>query len=628
MSSSSCSPWSRVFYRRTGPTFLITAILTLGLVACGRNETRSEDPRHRAERLAILPLENLSADPALDWAGRAVSTALVYDLAGAPNLYAQLVESVAGAESIRASRILQGYFVARNGQVEIRATLLDPRKTTTVASFALDGPLPVGPLPLANQLAKRLNSAARAFSTRNPGAFRDFGVALSKPDAASELSSFAAATAADPGFASAAMSSARLLIEGGDRDQARKILAAAMNAHPDPIDQARLEYLSATAANDTAARIRALEIMTRLTPADSQVPRELADLHSVQRKFQDALRNYETVTRLDPEDAQAWNQLGYAYSYALDLAGARRALDHYRQLLPPEEANPLDSLGEVSFYLGDYASAEHYFLQAHEKNPGEFAGAELIKAAQARLMLGDLPAADAIFHRYLGLLQHSQGALAGYQEAQWEFLTGRRKAAIARLEKLVPSVEGEGQALALCQLSIWKLETGDSKSAADMATQAVASARSPRLRNLSAVCRFLASMPASNSGLPLADAYARLFERKFSDAVPVIEGLYRETNPATDGQVRTLLAWAYVESGRMPQAQQLLERAPIPLSSGEPLFADLIFPRYFYLRGAVLEKEGKRAEAKQSYELFLKYAGDVPGIFGDQSKARQSLGNL
>jgi tetratricopeptide (TPR) repeat protein len=622
MSSSSCWPWSRVFCRRLGPTFLVTAILTLGLIACGRKET------HSVERLAILPFENLNADPGLDWAGRAISAALVYDLAGAPNLYVQPVDSMAGAESIRTSRILQGYFVARNGQVEIRASLLDPRKTTTVASFALDGPLPAGPLPLANQLAKRLNATARAFSTSNAAAFRDFGVALSKPDVASELSGFESATAADTGFAAAAMSSARLLIESGNRDQARAILAAAMNAHSDPIDHVRLEYLAATAANDTAARVKALETMTRLTPADSQVPRELADLQSVQRKFQDAVRNYETVTRLDPEDPQTWNQLGYAYSYARDLAAARRALEHYRQLLPPEEANPLDSLGEVSFYLGDYAGAEHYFLQAHEKNPTEFAGGELIKAAQARLMLGDLPAADAIFHRYLGMLQHSQGALAGYQQAQWEFLTGRRKAAIVRLEKLVPSVEGEAQALALCQLSIWKLETGDSKAAADLAAQAIPNARSPRLRNLSAMCRFLTAMPAQSSGSPVADAYARLFERKFAEAAPLLEGLYRETNPVTDAQVRTLLAWAYVESGRVPQAQQLLERVPIPLSSGEPLFADLIFPRYFYLRGAVLQQEGKRAEAKQNYELFLKYAGDIPGIFGDQARARQSLGNL
>jgi TolB-like protein len=139
-----------VFSRLLSPIFLITALLTLSLGACARKETRG------VERLAVLPLENLSADPSLDWAGPAVSSALVYDLAGAPNLSAQSVGSMGDAESIRASRILQGYFVARNGRVEIRAALLDPRKTTTIASFALDGPLTAGPLPLAKQFEEEI----------------------------------------------------------------------------------------------------------------------------------------------------------------------------------------------------------------------------------------------------------------------------------------------------------------------------------------------------------------------------------------------------------------------------------------------------------------------------------------
>jgi tetratricopeptide (TPR) repeat protein len=580
------------------------------------------------ERLAVLPLENLSTDPTLDWAGPAVTAALVYDLASAPNLSAQSVGSMGDAESKRASHILEGYFVARNGRVEIRATLIDPRKTITVASIALNGPLAAGPLPLANQLAKRLSGAARPFSTSNAGAFREYGIALSTLDRAGALRGFESAVASDPNFTAASLASARLLLESGDRDGTRKILATALSTRPDPIDQARLEYVAATAAGDTAARLKTLETLARLTPADPQVPREAAELQVLQRKFQDAVRNYEAVTRLDPEDAQAWNQLGYGYALAQNLPGARRALERYRRLLPPEEVNPLDSLGEVSFYLGDFSGAERYFLQAHEKNPREFSGGELIKAAQARLMLGDLPAADASYQRYLALLQHSQGALAGYQQAQWEFLTGRRKAAIARLEKLAPTLGGDAQALALCQLSIWKLETGDTKAAAELAGQAVSNAQTPRLRNLSAVCRFLAAMPITASGSPVADVYALLFQRKFKEAVPALEALYRETNPSADAQVRTLLAWAYVETGRQSEAQQLLARSPIPLSSGEPLFADLIFPRYLYLRGAVLEKEGKGAEAKQSYELYLKYAGDLPGIFEDQAKARQSLGHL
>jgi tetratricopeptide (TPR) repeat protein len=538
------------------------------------------------------------------------------------------VESLARAEPVRASRILQGYFVARNGRLEIRAALLDARKTTTVASFVIEGPLPAGPLPLANQLAKGLNPTARAFCTSNAVAFRDYGAALNAPDRAAALRGFESATAADPSFVAASISSAGLLLESGERDEAHKILTTAMNSRPSPIDRARLEYLAARASGDTAAQLKSLSELSRLTPADSQVFKELAGLQFSHRKFQDSVRSFETVTRLDPEDAQAWNQLGYGYAFAQNLPGALRALDHYRHLQPPQEANPLDSLGEVSFYLGDFARAERYFLQAHEKNPAEFSGGELIKAAQARLMMGDLPAADVIFQRYLGLLQHSQGALAGYQQAQWDFLTGRRKAGIARLEKLAPTLDGDAQALALSQLSIWKLETGDSKAAADLASQAVSRARSPRLRNLSAVCRLVTAMPAGSSGSPAADAYALLFERKFAEAVPVLEALYRQMNPTSDAEIRTLLAWAYIETGRASEAQHLVARFPIPLSSGEPLFAELIFPRYLYLRGAVLEKEGKPAEAKQDYELFLKYAGDLPGIFGDPGKARQNLGNL
>ena len=611
-----------MFCRLPRSPFLSTVILTLSLAACTPKDKRE------VERLAILPLENLGADPQMDWAGPAMSAVLVYDLAGAPNVSAQSVGAAGASESTRPSRMLQGYFVARNGQVELRATLIDPRKTATVASYALDGPLAAGPLPLANQLAKRISATARSFSTSNAGAFRDYGVALTGTDRQVVLRGLASAIRADPGFTAASITSAELSLETGDREGARRIVADALKLHPDPIDQARLQYLSATAGIDTAGRVKALETLAPLTPADPQVPLELAGLLVLQRKFQPAVQNYEAATRLDPENTQAWNQLGYGYAFAQDLAGARRALEHYRQLLPLAEVNPLDSLGEVSFYLGDFAGAEQYFLQAQQKNPSEFGGGELIKAAQARLMLGDLSGADGIYQRYLGLLQHSQGALAGYQQAQWEFLTGRRKAAMDRLEKLAPTVDGEGRALALCQLSVWKLETGDSKAAADLGSQAVSNARSPRLRNLSAVCRYLATMPTAPSGSPIADAYARLFELKFAEALPLLEALYRDTNPAADAQIRTLLAWAYVETGRAADAQQLLARVPIPLSSGEPLFADLIFPRYFYLRGVLFEKQGKRAEAKQSYELYLKYAGDQPDIFGDAAKARQSLGNL
>ncbi len=609
-----------MFCRRLYSLPLIIVFLSLAWSwSCARKDNRA------LERLAILPLENLSSDFTLDWVGRAAAAALIYDLAGSPNIYAQTVESLTATDAIRPSRIMQGYFFARNGQLAFRIVITDSRKATTASSFALDGPLPEGALPLINRIAKWLSPTARNFGSSNSTAFRYYGEALSARDRAETVQRFESAFTADSGFAAAYMASARILLEGGDREQARRMLKAAESAHLDPIDHARLEYLTATSSGDLGARVQALQTLARITPADWQVFRELADLQFAQRNFADAVRNYEIVARLDPENAQAWNQLGYAHAFAKDLAGARRALEHYRQLLPPAEVNPFDSLGEVSFHLGDFEAAAKYFLQAQEKNPSEFGGTELVKAAQARLMLGDLQQADALFQRFIGLIQHSQPALIGYQQAQWEFLTGRRKQAMSRIEKATPSTDGDLRSMGLCQLSIWKLETGDPKAAAALATQAEASARSPGMRGLSATCRLLASPPQGSSGSLLADAFILLFEKKFSEAGPLLENLFRQTNPTADGQIRTLLAWVQVETGHLPEAGRLLDPIPIPLSSGEQLFAALIFPRYLYLRGAVLEKEGKRADAKRSYELFLKYAGDVPEIFGDEARARQSL---
>jgi hypothetical protein len=113
-----------------------------------------------------------------------------------------------------------------------------------------------------------------------------------------------------------------------------------------------------------------------------------------------------------------------------------------------------------------------------------------------------------------------------------------------------------------------------------------------------------------------------LFARKYAEAVPLLEAIYRETSPTSDGQIRTLLAWTYVDTGRVADARKLVQIYPIPLSSGDPVFVSLMFPRFLYVRGVVLQNEGKRAEAKKSMDLFQKYAGDVPDILGAKGGLR------
>jgi Flp pilus assembly protein TadD len=575
---------------RAGFVISLIAVSTLG--GCARPQAIA------VERLAVMPIENLSPDAQWDWRSRAAAAVVVYDLAGAKKVFAKHVDSLSAGLSMHASRLVEGYFVERNGRIRICATVQNLGTNQTDQSFEIEGAASAGFLPLANELARRLSPDSRTFGTNNENAFRFYGEGLAARDSQAVERALAQATAADPQFAAGYVDDAKILAETGDRERARQIIQAGERASLDPIERADLEYVAATASGDPIERMKALETLTAATPANASIFAELGEMRFAQRKFQQAALEYRAAARLDPDEPQTWNKLGYALAWAKDLNGAREALAQY-QKLAPGDANVLDSEGEVSYMLGDFKSADEYFEKAAAKNP-----AELVAAAEARLMMGDLNGADALLAKHF-----ATGANRGIQMAQWEFLTGRRKAGMARLEKLTPGLSGDGQSLALSQLAIWKLELGDRAAAADLANQAAARAQEPFARQMSAACRYFASGIDPGSHTTLTDAYALLFAKKYREALPLLQAIYGATNPTADGPVRTLLAWAYVETGALEQAAPLLNVYPRPLSGGNSLLASLAFPRYLLLRALVLEHQGKADEAKGSRELYLKYGG-------------------
>lgn len=591
-----------MYCRASSALFLLTFFLASA--ACGRKESPA------VQQWAVVRFENLSGDAKLNWTGRAIATGLVYDLDPAPDIHSQAVESVPQAYGVHAERALQGYLVERLGRLELKAVVEDLGRNKIDASYELSGPVGDGPVPLLNQLARQLNPKARAFATNNAEAFRVYGQAIGATDRAAMIEGFESATRADTHFTSAYAGWAEALFATGDREGGLAVLNRGKLAAQDPLDRAELDYIAAGATGDTTAKITALETLTRLTPANAKAFRELASLQVAQRKFAEGVRAYEGAVRVTPDDPSVWNEMGYARAFAGDLPGARQAIDRYRQI-SPDDANALDSLGEVNFYLGDFAAAEKAFLDADQKHSPALAGAELAKAAQSRMMTGDLPGADAIFAKYIGLAKASQQAVAGFQQAQWEFLTGRHKQAIGRIEQVLPSLTGDTQTLAICQLSLFKLLTGSPKDASDLADRAATSAQSIPARRLSSNFGEIFALQRSGASASPANAYALLLAQKYQEALPALESAYQKTNPASDGQPRTLLAWAYMELGRVDDARKLTALYPIPLSSGDPLFASLVFPRFLYLRSLTLEKEGKQAEAKQSYDLYLKYGGEA-----------------
>ena len=600
-------------------SFIFLLFLAASQFSCTKRAPSSN------QRLAVLAFDNLTSDAQLDWMSRAAAAALVDQLTGVKGLYVIQADSLQSAYTMRATRFVQGYFFASGGRLEAHGAIEDAQSHKSVAVLSASGPVEAGILPLIDRIAHQLSADAKPYSTANPAAFHAFANGLTAPNAEARNQAFETATHADPNYSAAYVFWAEALLQSADRDGVERVTALGQRAQPNATDQAKLEFLAATARGDAASQIRALATLSALSPLDPQLFRRLAELELAQRRFSDAAHDYENAARVDPEDAATLNSLGYARAFSDDLEGARRSLAEYQKRLPPEDPNGLDSLGEVNFFFGDFRAAEASFLAAQQKNPAGFGAAELLKAAQARLMTGDLPAADAIFRRFEDLRRQSGTPLGDFQFAQWRFLTGRRKDAMSSLRKLIPALATDAAAGALCQLSIWKLQTGDSKAALDDAEQAASKAVNPPTRSMIALARFIITHPGASSGSKLADALALLFQRDFERAAPLLDAAYHGASATTDGQIRTLLAWADIEIGNLKDAEPLLRLYPIPLASGDTIFASLIFPRVFYLKGVLLANQGKREEAKRQFQLYLRFAGDVPDIFGDEEKARKAL---
>jgi tetratricopeptide (TPR) repeat protein len=278
-------------------------------------------------------------------------------------------------------------------------------------------------------------------------------------------------------------------------------------------------------------------------------------------------------------------------------------------------------MGDVHFYLGAFADAAGYYLQAHGKDHSFLGSATLYKAARARLMTGDLAAANELLHRYEQARRQAGDRSSDYVGAQWLYLTGRRPEAVARLRTLAEppasaSAPGSPElaALAGAQLSAWAVADGNSAEARRLAEGVLGRSQSSVVKT-TALLALLLSDPSMPARLPegslktLGASYRLLVSRQFPEAVKLLTGLAAEIDPLAQEQVNVLLAWALVESGRAREAGPLLEVYGVPPAGLEPPFAFLTFPRVFLLKAEALAAQGRAEEAAQMRDLYRKLSG-------------------
>lgn len=556
------------------------------------------------ERIAVVPLENLSFDRTYDWIGVVAPFLLSLGTLGAERALAVRVESDRETQSARATQILRGYYTIEDGKIQIRAVLQDLSTNRTVREFAENGEAKAGPLPLLDAVSQALGGKPASGSSNNPDAWRAFGEGLLATTPERRLEMVRAAVDKDPKLTFASINAAQILAGQGQAGAAREILQKAIAAKPSAWERAQAEALLAGLEGNRNGILEAYRQAASQSPNDTDLIRQLAEAALNQHQYKEAVQWLQKAISLEPNQDALWNGLAYAQAYMRDFDGALKSLTEYRRRAPTHP-NTLDSTGEIQWMAGRFGEAEKSFLEAQQRDPAFLGGAEFSKAAFARFLSGDERGADALWGRYVETRRAFQDPMADVRHAHWFLLTNRPQKAVEQLQRLSQG-ESEPAMRATLLLGVVLLQQGKYAEAKAMAQRVADKPRSASLLNLAGILAFLAQPPAAPEewqaraqrtfapqtpqGLRnLLLGYAFVLGGHGAAAVQMLEPIYRSTPPATADDVRMLLGKAKLDAGDRKGAADLLANHPTPPQVGEAMLASLYFPKYREWRKKALE---------------------------------------
>lgn len=568
-----------MFYRR----FVLAAVLLMA--ACARKE---EGP---PPRFAVLRFENLTSDPSLNWMGRAASEILTAELGavpsraiykanesfgrrpvGAPGVSSELTDSLLAG----GNRIITGYFERVNGKLVFTAVEEDARTGRTVKSATAEGSI----LDACAGLARQFTEHPKAYGTRNEAALRDFMQGVEASSGSTRL--YQEAVAADPKFAEAYLAWSEAAIELGDPAQASQILASARANQVGGAVLAKIEFAVATTNKDAPARMSALKRIVETDPNDASAVVALGEAEMAAHRFAEAAAVFAKGSSPDLINLRA-----YALMFSGDETKALAAVHEY-QTARPQDANPIDSEGDIQFFFGHFKEAEKLYLRAAAKDPQFNQGSEAWKAARAHLMTGDVAGAAEIFKTYQQERIKANDPTIGFRSATWQYLTGDRKDVIASMQKVADQAPNPAlKTLALTQAAIWELQTGQ-KLEALHDTETVLKMGQTSSSIAAVMVRFALVGNGPVAGLEedaehmfkgktaeplrrLAVGYALIFAKRYAEAVPFWKQLYEESNP-NDQSFAFLYAMALKKSGQTAEAAPFLKFHQIPSVTLAPSF--------------------------------------------------------
>lgn len=512
------------------------------------------------ERLAILPCEVLSRDAGLEWAADAAAGLASRALNGAPGTVPLAARDRADAIKRQATRIVHTYAVREGSGWKVRGTVEDAPTHRTVAEVNVAA---ANPADFGAAIAGAIWNGAGKQSW-NPEAVQAYGRAIRMP-AAEAVPLLRNAVKLEPKLEEAWLLLAQMEMAVSGREAAAAAIAGAPQT-------AAVQLMASTLQGDAAGQLTALEATAKANPGNWEAWAQLGSAAIRARRYREAAGAFTQALAIEPKSANLLNQAAYAFELAGDHAKAMETVSAYEKLVPAS-ANPIDSRGEILTMAGKFDEAAKAFREADAKDPKFLGGALLLKAAEAKRLSGDTAGADQSFAEWERT--HAQHPFSWMHRAQWDYTGGRKAEAEAR-------VKANGTPVALVQLAIWKLEQGDRAAAESILAQAAAKAgEAAANRNAVAFGRALLTGEANS---PAIRGVALLLRKDFAGAAPQLEQGVRAERPDQASPVPILLAWAYLETGQVEKAKELLRFWPIPRSGGEPFLECLVFPRILELR--------------------------------------------
>jgi serine/threonine protein kinase/tetratricopeptide (TPR) repeat protein len=176
--------------------------------------------------------------------------------------------------------------------------------------------------------------------------------------------------------------------------------------------------------------VKGLQNVIKAYPRNKRAHAELAWFYKNEKKYSEAVAEFDKALAIDPDFGYALNLLAYTYAEMEQIDKAIQTFERYAAA-HPGDANPLDSMGDLNFLIGKFDLARAKYQQALAVKPGF---ASTWKLAYLYAMDGDY---DAALRWVDYLIAHAQSDGMRADGHQWKgfyySLMGRLKEALSEL---------------------------------------------------------------------------------------------------------------------------------------------------------------------------------------------------